>query len=602
MILKSVKLKNFRCYKDEVIVPFKEITGLIGKNDAGKSTILEALEIFFNNSIISCEKNDLNIYAESENIEISCTFTDLPANITLDTSSETSLQNEYLLNLQEELEIKKVFKATASKPKEKVFIVANHPSQTDLNDLLLLKITDLRKRAKNLNIPAENYNANNNASLRSAIWNNCDDLNLKLQEIPADKLEAKNIYESLVKYMPMFSLFQSDRASTDDDKEVTDPMKIAVEKALKEVETEIENIKNIIQNTAMETANRTLEKLQEMDKDLAQSLSTEFKSEPKWNTIFKLNINSDNGIPINKRGSGIRRLILLNFFRSEAERKAQDTSQNIIYAFEEPETSLHPNHQIMLIESFLSLSSNPKSQIILTTHTPNLASMLPLESLIYIDSNNQTNKVQYGTDEVYSQIVSTLGVLPDNNIDGNKKAILLVEGKSDIVFVRHLCDKLKEGNAIPYTLEEKGFALLSTGGSGNLKSWINLKIIEQFNIPWCLLQDSDIGSNEENKNKEKKQELESEGIKMYLTRKRETENYIHTDCLNFDVNFDDYSDAKVLINQADPNNVGQNKILETYFPKMSFENIREVEKYEDSDGNIRYEFTEMINDFLSIVD
>src|SRR5699024_2270973 len=159
------------------------------------------------------------------------------------------------------LEIKKVFKATASKPKEKVFIVANHPSQTDLNDLLLLKITDLRKRAKNLNIPAENYNANNNASLRSAIWNNCDDLNLKLQEIPADKLEAKNIYESLVKYMPMFSLFQSDRASTDDDKEVTDPMKIAVEKALKEVETEIENIKNIIQNTAMETANRTLENL-----------------------------------------------------------------------------------------------------------------------------------------------------------------------------------------------------------------------------------------------------------------------------------------------------------------------------------------------------
>ncbi|HDV5911872.1 TPA: ATP-binding protein [Staphylococcus aureus] len=353
MILKSVKLKNFRCYKDEVIVPFQEITGLIGKNDAGKSTILEALEIFFNNSIISCEKNDLNIYAESENIEISCTFTDLPANITLDTSSETSLQNEYLLNLQGELEIKKVFKATASKPKEKVFIVANHPSQTDLNDLLLLKITDLRKRAKNLNIPKENYNANNNASLRRAIWNNCDNLNLKLQEIPADKLEAKNIYESLVKYMPMFSLFQSDRASTDDDKEVTDPMKIAVEKALKEVETEIENIKNIVQSTAMDTANRTLEKLQEMDKDLAQSLSTEFKSEPKWNSIFKLNINSDNGIPINKRGSGIRRLILLNFFRSEAERKVQDTNQNIIYAFEEPETSLHPNHQIMLIESFL---------------------------------------------------------------------------------------------------------------------------------------------------------------------------------------------------------------------------------------------------------
>lgn len=601
MILKSVKLKNFRGYKNEVIIPFKEITGLIGKNDAGKSTILEALEIFFNNSLISCEKSDLNIYAESENIEISCTFTDLPNNIILDTSSETSLKDEYLLNHQNELEIKKVFKATVSKPKEKVFIVANHPSQTGFNDLLLLKRNDLKKRVKNLNISEETYNANNNASLRSAIWNNCENLKLKLQDIPADKSEAKNIYESLVRYMPMFSLFQSDRASTDDDKEVADPMKLAVDKALKEVESEIENIKNIVQETATETANRTLKKLQEMDKDLAQTLSTEFKSEPKWNSIFKLNINSDNGIPINKRGSGIRRLILLNFFRAEAERKVQDTSQNIIYAFEEPETSLHPNHQIMLIESFLSLSSNSKSQIILTTHTPNLASMLPLESLIYIDSNSKHNKIQYGNDKAYSQIVSTLGVLSDN-IDSNKKAILLVEGKSDIVFVRHLCNKLKEGNVIPYTLEEKGFALLSTGGSGNLKSWINLKIIEQFNIPWCILQDSDIGSNDENVNREKKQELESKGIKMYLTKKREAENYIHTDCLGFDVDFDDYSDAKLLINQADPNNVSKNKILETYFPKMSFENIREVERYIDSDGNIRYEFTEMINDFLSIVD
>ena len=35
---------------------------------------------------------------------------------------------------------------------------------------------------------------------------------------------------------------------------------------------------------------------------------------------------------------------------------------------------------------------------------------------------------------------------------------------------------------------------------------------------------------------------------------------------------------------------------------MSFENIREVEKYKDSHGNIRYEFTEMINDFLKLVD
>lgn len=59
----------------------------------------------------------------------------------------------------------------------------------------------------------------------------------------------------------MFSLFESHRASKNDDKEVTDSMKLVVDKALKEVEGKIENIKNIIQETATETANRNLEKL-----------------------------------------------------------------------------------------------------------------------------------------------------------------------------------------------------------------------------------------------------------------------------------------------------------------------------------------------------
>ncbi len=41
-------------------------------------------------------------------------------------------------------------------------------------------------------------------------------------------------------------------------------------------------------------------------------------------------------------------------------------------------------------------------------------------------------------------------------------------------------------------------------------------------------------------------------------------------------------------------------ILERYWTKMSFEQIREVEKYID-DGVIRYEFSDMINDFFTLV-
>lgn len=49
----------------------------------------------------------------------------------------------------------------------------------------------------------------------------------------------------------------------------------------------------------------------------------EFKTDPKFDSQFKLTINSDDNIPINKRGSGVRRLILLNFFRAEAKKDEQ---------------------------------------------------------------------------------------------------------------------------------------------------------------------------------------------------------------------------------------------------------------------------------------
>lgn len=48
MRLDSVKIKNFRGYKDEVVIKIDDLTAFVGKNDIGKSTVLEALDIFFN--------------------------------------------------------------------------------------------------------------------------------------------------------------------------------------------------------------------------------------------------------------------------------------------------------------------------------------------------------------------------------------------------------------------------------------------------------------------------------------------------------------------------------------------------------------------------
>lgn len=47
MKIKSISIKNFRSYMNETTISFDNLTAFIGKNDVGKSTILEALDVFF---------------------------------------------------------------------------------------------------------------------------------------------------------------------------------------------------------------------------------------------------------------------------------------------------------------------------------------------------------------------------------------------------------------------------------------------------------------------------------------------------------------------------------------------------------------------------
>ena len=309
MRLKQLKIKNFRGYKEETVVEFDELTAFIGRNDAGKSTVLEALEIFFNNKIVTCEREDLSVGVDDDSIYISCIFDELPQEITIDSTSTTTLSAENLLNSDGYLEIKKIFKCTTAKPKPSIRIVCNHPVDEGFKDLLLLKQKDLKERAISLNIDESSYDKRNNVSIRKAILASNSDLNFEEVELEVDKEDAKKVYVVIETFLPIYALFQSDRSSSDSDKEIADPMSIAVAQALQELQAEIEKIKIEVQKRATETAEYTLAKLKEMDEDLASSLIPEFKSEPKFDSLFKLSIKSDDDISINKRGSGVRRLI-----------------------------------------------------------------------------------------------------------------------------------------------------------------------------------------------------------------------------------------------------------------------------------------------------
>ncbi|MBR3352012.1 MAG: AAA family ATPase [Erysipelotrichaceae bacterium] len=86
--MKLVKLiiENYRGYTCETEICFNDLTVIIGKNDIGKSTILEAMDLFFydGKGTIRIDKADVNIYMAREgnyDTVITAVFADLPEHI-----------------------------------------------------------------------------------------------------------------------------------------------------------------------------------------------------------------------------------------------------------------------------------------------------------------------------------------------------------------------------------------------------------------------------------------------------------------------------------------------------------------------------------------
>jgi len=401
MKIKKIKIKNFRSYKDEVEIEFDDLTAFVGKNDIGKSTVLEALDIFFNDGkgVVKLDKDDINKQAVADNdneIVISVCFEELPTTIVIDSTNETTLQAEYLLNSSNQLEIIKKYPNAG---KEKVFVKANHPTNDNCKDLLQKKNTDYQKTIRENTITCTNQTIN--AIMRTAIWTHfSSDLQLAEIEIDVTKGDTKSIWDKLQNYLPLYSLFQSDRKNSDGDSEVQDPLKEALKQILNDtiLKQKFAEIALEVENKLREVSTRTLEKVREMNPEIANSLNPIIPpvESLKWTDVFKsVSITGDNDIPINKRGSGVKRLILLNFFRAEAERrKAEENIPSIIYAIEEPETSQHTDHQKKLISAFLELSTTPNTQVIITTHSATLVKALKFEHLRLVTNANNTKNIE----------------------------------------------------------------------------------------------------------------------------------------------------------------------------------------------------------------
>lgn len=153
---------------------------------------------------------------------------------------------------------------------------------------------------------------------------------------------------------------------------------------------------------------------------------------------------------------------------------------------EELEAHLHPQAQMQVIEAF---QKQDTIQLILSTHSPNLASKLKLENLIICNNGNA-----FPMGAIYTKLGLDNYKFLEKFLDTTKanlffaKGVILVEGWAEEIIIPSIA------KAIGINLTEKGVSVVNIGHTGfDHYAKIYLRKAEPFmTIPVAVITDSDI--------------------------------------------------------------------------------------------------------------
>ncbi len=165
---------------------------------------------------------------------------------------------------------------------------------------------------------------------------------------------------------------------------------------------------------------------------------------------------------------------------------------------EELEAHLHPQAQMKIIEK---LQNRKDIQLILTSHSPNLASKVKLENLIVCDGRSafpmgaQYTKLE---PDDYKFLECFLDVTKSNLFFA--KGVIMVEGWAEELIIPALAKKMKASGIIDQDLTDAGVSVVNVGGiafSRYDKIFLR-KAGSSMSIPVSIITDVDVPEYEKN--------------------------------------------------------------------------------------------------------
>jgi putative ATP-dependent endonuclease of OLD family len=187
---------------------------------------------------------------------------------------------------------------------------------------------------------------------------------------------------------------------------------------------------------------------------------------------------------------------------------------------EELEAHLHPQVQMKVIEK---LQDNDDIQLILTTHSPNLASKIKLNNLIICTNDNV---FPMGSD--YTELDEKDYIFLEKFLDVTKsnlffaKGVILVEGWSEEILIPTLAKE------IGYDLTENEVSVINVGNVGfdhYYKIFLRKDNPDAMNVRVSVVNDVDVTAYKKNNNEKKAEEIYQKECEEEITKKRNKIKY-----------------------------------------------------------------------------
>lgn len=585
MVVKEVIINNYKSIgnnRNKLIVD-EHVTALIGKNESGKSNILEAIGeqqiVDKLNPQIFNNKNRMN--NDEVSIEFILKFTEdekKKLNIEDDNSTTIHMSNEHLRELQGKLKeiIENDIKLNTGI--ESISNVINdNDMKLDSSSIVSCEkwIEDLKKMAIKLNV---DYKMNITNLLNLAKQRTFERKDEYIQNLINVDKQISMYFEMLpIIYWRKEDRFLKSTYTLTEIKEIIKNKNEIFYNLIKAAKLEVEEIIGAFENPSKPERKMIREKIENNIKQFIEEPFNKFYNQDAINIIFEMDSNviniyirsAEKIMNFSERSNGLRWYISL-FIDMIAQKNNRENP--VIFLLDEPGVYLHVNAQKKILELFRDLT-NTKNQVIYTTHSPYMINEDEILNIRAIQKNNQEiteiynnvydqNLCKSSKMDTLSPMIQAIGADMKFSIGNmNNRINIITEGITDYMYMSSMMEYL-EINDKPY--------IIPAAGVSNINRIVSILI--GWGCDFKIIVDYDSAGNKEYKllNKELKLELNTDVFYVNIAEFKEKIEKVDwrtietlidkEDFLKLENKLDSTDEMKKLVAKEFYDKVKQNKI------------------------------------------